>query len=493
VAALASGQLVTWSMTLAWALIVPRLLGPAGIGLIVTAWSVTSIFGILLGFGTKNYVVRAIVVERDQASALVATAMVLRLVLVPLFLAALFAYAQLAHYGRQGTLVLYLAGGATLLMLLAEPMQAAFQALERMEYLAISDVINKSVQGLVGIVLAILGFGAVGFAGCWMVMSGVVLVLDAIWLSRYVRIGLGASVRGLVRMAKGSVAYWAFGVFFMVYLWIDTAMLSLMTNSTVVGWYGVPTKLFQSAMVVPVLLATAWLPRLVEVFERTPERLRRAARTPIELVLVLGIPIAAAIATAAGPAIRILYGHAYSRAVPVMIILGLCVVPMYLNIMLSQVLIAAKRQIIWTWVMAGAMVFNPAINAVLITWTQARWGNGAIGAAISLVLTELLIAAVGVRIVGREVVAGMSGRLARAAAASAAMWVAAFALRPAGTTPSLAAGGLTFVAMAIALRVLTPSEVAAVRTRLRRAGRRLPGWLGRRLSASPSISRSTAS
>ncbi len=480
-AALSGGQLVTWTMTLAWTLVVPRLLGPAGMGLIVSAWSITGILAIALGFGTRNYLVRTMVVDPGDASRLVGTALVLRLLLSPLFLAAIVLYEQFADYGRDGTLVLHLAATATILTLLAEPLQAAFQAIERMEYLAYSDVINKSTQGLLGIVLAVMGFGAVGFAGCWMVMSGVVIALDVFWLRRYLRIDLRTSARRIARMAKESVAYWTFGLFFMVYLWIDAAMLSLMTSPQVVGWYGVPTKLFQTLMFVPVLLSTAWLPQLVSAFERAPEQLRRAARTPVELVLVLGFPIGAAVAVGARPLIHLFYGPAYDQAVPVLVILGLCIPPMYLNIILSQVLIAAKRQIAWTWVMAGATLVNPTVNAVLIPVTQHRFGNGAIGAAISLLVTELLIVTVGFAMAGRGVI-DRSGarRWGVAALASAAMCGVAFVTRGLGSVPSLAAGGLTFVLLATGLRLATPAEIAFLRDRL---GQRLP-LLRRRIAPS---------
>jgi O-antigen/teichoic acid export membrane protein len=470
--ALAGGQLVTWTMTLAWTVVVPRLLGPAGVGLIITAWSVTGLLAILLGFGTKNYLVRAIVVDRASAPGLVATGTVLRLLLVPLFMLVIGIWAHFAHYGHDGTLVLYLAAGATVLTLLAEPMQAAFQAIERMKYLAYSDVINKSVQGLLGIVLAVAGFGAVGFAGCWLVMSGIVLVLDALWLRPYVRLRLRTSAARLIGMAKESVAYWAFGLFFMIYLWIDTAMLSLMTNSTVVGWYGVPTKIFQTMMVVPVLLSTAWLPQLVNVFERSPRELQRAARVPVELAITLGLPIAGAIAVAAGPAIHLVYGPAYDKAVPVMMILGFCIPPMYLNIMLSQVLIAAKRQVLWTWVMAGATIVNPVINYLLIPLAQKRWHNGAIGASIALLITELLIVTVGFVMVGRGVInRRMIQRVFQTALATDAMCGVALALRQFGSLPSLAIGGLTFVGLAIVFRLVTPGEMAFVREQIRRIRR----------------------
>jgi PST family polysaccharide transporter len=485
-AALGTGQIVTWTMTCAWTLVVPRLIGPAGMGLIVSAWSITGILAIALGLGTRNYLVRAIVVDRSRATGLLATATVLRLLLSPLFLTAVVAYAQFAGDGPNGRLVLYLAAGATIFTLLAEPMQAAFQAIERMEYLAYSDVVSKSAQGLLGIALAVLGFGAVGFAGCWMVMSAVVILLDILWLRRYMRLEVRSNVKRLVSMVRESVSYWAFGLFFMVYLWIDAAMLSLLTNSTVVGWYGVPTKLFQTMMFVPVILSTAWLPRLVSAFEESPQKLHRLARTPIELVLLLGLPIAGAIAAAAGPIVHILYGAAYGNSVPVMVILGLCIPPMYLNIMFGQVLNAAKRQTVWTWAMVGATVVNPAANAVLIPVTQARFHNGAIGAAISLLVTELLIAGFGFAFLGRAVIARHAGRrLALTAVASIAMWSVAFVLRGLGTVPSLAAAGVTFVVLAAIFRLVTPEERRFVRDRLRRIARRLPDSLRRRMAPAP--------
>src|SRR4051794_3860350 len=127
-AVLAGGQLATWTATLGWTLVVPRVLGPAGMGLIVSAWSVTGILAILLGLGTRNYLVRAIVLDRFAIARLVATATVLRIALSPLFVAAIVLYAHAAGYGSQGRLALYLAGGATVLALLTEPIQAVFQA-----------------------------------------------------------------------------------------------------------------------------------------------------------------------------------------------------------------------------------------------------------------------------------------------------------------------------------------------------------------------------
>jgi len=431
------------------------------------------VFSILLGLGTRNYLVREIVVDRTQAPHLVGTGVVLRLLLAPVFAGAVIVYAQFANYGHDATLVLYLATVAAILTLLAEPMLAGFQAIEQMKYLAYSDVINKSAQGLIGIALVFLGFRAIGLTASMAVIAAVVFVLDAIWLRRFFPLDLRATFSRIFRMLRESVAYWAFGLFFMIYLWIDSMLLSLLTRSEVVGWYGVPMRLFQTLMFLPVLLSTAWLPRLVSAYEESPARLHKEARTPLELALLLSAPICAGTAILAAPAIHLLYGSAYDNSVPVMVILGLCLPPMYLNIMLNQVLVAAKRQVHWTWVMAGATVVNPLLNLALIPWTEHRYGNGAIGAGLSLLLTEALIVVAGFVIVGRDVLDRfILRRGALVAVAAAAMWGAAYLARPFGPVVAILVGVLTFAAVARVSGIVTAEQSELVRSAIRNRRRR---------------------
>jgi O-antigen/teichoic acid export membrane protein len=485
VGALASGQAVTWTMTLVWTLIVPRALGPVGLGLVVSALSVSGVLGIVLGLGTRNYVMREIVVRPQAGPKLVGTAIVMRIVLAPIVACGAVAFAQLAGYGHERAVVLYLAAAMTVLTLLAEPMQAAFQALERMQYLAYADIFNKSAQSLIGIALVLVGFKAVGVVANMAIIAGVMSLLLALWLRRFMHIDLRTNFRMITKVARESLAYWAFGVFGMVYLWIDTIMLSLMTSAQEVGWYGAPTRLFQTLMFLPVLLSTAWLPRLVAAHEEGGGHLLGTARKPLELVLVLSVPIAAGMAMAAGPLVDVVYGSAFSEAVPATVILAICIPPMYLNIMLSSVLLAAKRQVVWTWVMAAAAVANPIFNLVLIPATQRHYGNGAIGAALSLLLTEIVMVVFGFMMVGRHVFdRNAVKRCLLATLASGAMWGAAYAARPMGAAASLAAGIATFTVLVLALRIATPEEVAALQAGLGRLRKRLPANRGSATHAS---------
>jgi O-antigen/teichoic acid export membrane protein len=475
VTVLAGSQLITWTMTLAWTLVVPRALGPSGLGTIMAAWSITGILGVVLGLGTRNYLVRESVVRPGSASGLIGTALVLRVVLSPLLIVGAIVYGQLVGWGHDAEIVLYLAAAATIFVQIAEPLQAGFQSTERMEYLAYSDIISKSGQGLVGIVIVLLGFGTIGVTACWAVMTGVVVVLDLYWLRSFIRIDLRTNLQRMVSLAKASLPYWAFGVFFMLYLWIDFVMLSLLTSEEVVGWYAVPTRLFQTLMFLPVAVGTAWLPHFVRGFEEGDEKLKEAARQPIEIVLLLSLPIAALTAVEASPVIHFLYGSEYANSVPVMAILGLCIPAMYMNIMLSQVLIAMNRQASWTWVMAVTTIVNPLFNLALIPLTQNRYDNGAIGAAISLLLTEIVVVAAGIWLIGRRVFDAGSGRRAALGllAATAAGAAAYFTQGMIGWVASIAIGVLAFALAAAVLRLFTAGEIALMRQGLLRIAGKL--------------------
>jgi O-antigen/teichoic acid export membrane protein len=346
-----------------------------------------------------------------------------------------------------------------------------------MEYLAYSDVINKSAQGLLGILVVLAGFGVIGVMACWFVMTGVVVLLDVYWVRGLLRIDLHTNFNRMLRLARESLPYWAFGLFFMIYLWIDFVMLSLMTSTEEVGWYSVPTRLFQTMMFLPVVVATAFLPRFVRGFEEGGDRLRRSAQAPVELILLLSLPICASTVILARPVIDLLYGSAYHESIPVMVILGLCIPPMYLNIMLSQVLIAMNRQVMWTWVMAGTTVINPLFNLVLIPWTHDRFDNGAIGASISLFLTELICIWVGFAMIGRLVFdRGTLRRAVLVSVAAVAMWAVAYVSEPLLTTiPAYVAGLLTFVGASAAFRLFTREEIGMIGTGLDKFARKLPG------------------
>lgn len=463
------GQALTWMLTLAWTLFVPRLVGPGGMGLIVMAASISGIVVGLAGLGSRPMLVREIAADPSRAPQLLGTALVARagLALPCAGLTAL--YVHIAGFHGAQAAAIYLGAAMAALTLVAEVVQAALQAVERMGYLATGDVVNKGLQAGTAIPAALCGLGAIWLVAAQVAVTGVVAGLNMAWGRRFGAEWTITPTR-LRSFVQRSLAYWAYALFFTFYLWIDATMLTLMTPQQVVGWYGVPTRIFQTLMFLPVIFSTAWLPRLAAAYQRSPAQLKKAARTPIELVTVFSFPIAAGLALVARPLTLRLYGPAFEASIPVLEVLALALAPMYLNIVVNQVLVAANRQVVWTRAMLLASIVNPTMNLVLIRYFQEHNGNGAIGAALSMLGTELLIAALGVWVIRAHIDLRMMWRIARGAAATVAMSVVVWLAAPFGLTSEIAAGGVTFTAFAVLLRVISREEL----TELGRLADRVP-------------------
>jgi O-antigen/teichoic acid export membrane protein len=327
-----------------------------------------------------------------------------------------------------------------------------------MHYLAYADMLHKALLGILGIGLVVLGYKATAQVWLLVVLAFGLLAISWWWYRGYMSIDWKLHVGRAKAFLRGSLSFWAFSLFFTFYLWVDSAMLLNLTPHQVVGWYGVATKLFGALMAIPIILATAWLPRMVVAFEERPESLRAVARTPIEDGLILSLAVAVGAALTAAPIIRLLYGSAFMPAAPVLVILAFTVIPMFFNSMVFQVLVARRKQVVWTAAMIFATIVNPLLNLWLIPHFQRTQSNGAVGAAYALLVTEIVIAAAGLILVRGIVTLGTLARLGRAAAAVALMGAAVWVSGRFGLISQVLIGLIVFGGAAIAFRVPTPDE-----------------------------------
>ncbi len=173
---------------------------------------------------------------------------------------------------------------------------------------------------------------------------------------------------------------------------------------------------------------------------------------------MLSLPVCVGAVLVAAPLTRALYGPDFTELIPVFALLALCVPPMYLNIMANQLMIARNQQMVWTKMMALASLINPALNLVLIPYFQRTDGNGAIGAAIAMVITEVVLAVIGFFLVRDVFTRHLAMRVARAAVATALMaGLVVLGLR-AGLVVGILSGMVSFPVFAGFLGVLSATE-----------------------------------
>ncbi len=457
---LLGGQLTTWTLAATWTVVVPRQIGPTGMGQLVTMWASTGILIMVLGLGTRVLVVTEIARDPASVSRHVAAAIAARLILFIPGAALMAAYVHLAHFDQYQVLLLAVATVSMPFALANEVFQAAFQGLERMQYIAYLDVIYKTVLTAGSIVLVLLGFHVLSLvllgAGATVLVFGTSLH----WARRHFDLHWRVEPADVWRLAIASLPFWATTMFLTFYMWIDSVMLALLASPREVGWYGVSTKLFATLLFIPVIIGTATLARLTATHKSGLDAFRRELTPIVELTLVISLPIAAGTVVVAGPLVALLYGPAFGESASVLSILGLVIPATYLNIIVNQALVASGRQIAWTKVMAVSAVLNPLLNWIAIPAAHAAWQDAALGAAWSLVATEALMLGAGLYLLRGYIDPAAVWRVTKAGLAALTMGLAVYLARRYGLVLQVALGLVLFGALAFPLGLVRPQELA---------------------------------
>jgi O-antigen/teichoic acid export membrane protein len=155
--------------------------------------------------------------------------------------------------------------------------------------------------------------------------------------------------------------------------------------------------------------------------------------------------------------------------VPLVAILALHVPIVSVTIIVASCLMAMDKQ--WSWVKVGvaAAFLNPLINIPLIYLTEMSFNNGAIGAAVATVATEILMLLFGLALLPRWVL----GRPAlehgcRTVLAAAVMVLVIFSLRHLPLVALVSIGGAVYALSALGFKAITVGECEDLLIQLRR-------------------------
>lgn len=462
-AVLMAGQLITWALTMAFTIYVVRRIGPVGWGDFSIANALIALVTTVAALGIGTLMVRDMARDHSKAPSMIGAALLIRAAFSVPCLLAIGLVAVAAGYPMHTKLVIMVLSIGMVFQMLTGPVAAGFQAIEHMKYNSLSDVISKAIVSLISIALVLAHQGVVAISIVSTTASLLVLLLNLWWWRSYGRISLRVDWKLIRYLVVGGLPFWATGIFLTIYLYIDSVMLSFMTTPAVVGYYGVPTKLFSTLFFIPVILGTAIFPSLSRAYKHAPHDLNRIVRRSFNLLACLSIPIAVGGMVLAYPIIEQLYGPIFTPAAPVMVILAACVVPTYLNILTAQVLIATERQIVWTKVMAVACVLNPLINLGLITYYQNTHSNGAYGAALALLVTESLMMIAALILLPRGTI-GWSNLITvlKSCAAAALMAPVVWYTRYMFLGVPIALGAAVYLIAVVMLRALPKEDLAAI-------------------------------
>ena len=197
------------------------------------------------------------------------------------------------------------------------------------------------------------------------------------------------------------------------------------------------------------------------------------------------MPIGFGLAIVANPLVELIYQSQFPQSGPVLSVMSITLIFTYVATVLGRFLVASDLTNAWTLAMIAGITLAFPLNFVLIPWTEQMFGNGAIGGALRLLITEFLMAIFAMWMLPSGTLTRENASVAlRIFAAGGVMVAACWFVRDMFIAIPVLVGMVTYTLMILLLRVLKPEDMdmvlnatrgALAALRLRPGGSRAPG------------------
>lgn len=465
---LLSVQGVTWASSFINVAVLPRFLGAEQFGFGATAWTAVAIATLLAGFGSSNLVVKETARDPGSARSLVLDAAIIRLS-IWLAICAAVAWPLLLYIDSNVLLaVLGLSAVFGLVALIQDAILAGLQGLERMGRASTLLAVLSFGGNCASVVILLLGGGIVAITAGTVITATLGLMVICKVFRATAPAAANVSGARLKRMLAAGPPYLAWDLGLKLYGSIDMLLLSLLVGASSVGSYALAYRVVGIPIFITTIITMAVYPSLSASANTDDAWFRKVVGNAARLVVLVTAPMSAGIALLSPQVVDLLSGNDFHRAALLIAILAAHIPLAALHTILGMALFAKDRQrrmaiLAWT-----AAVVNLAGNLILIPLAGHAWGEGAIGAAIGTVGTEVFM---GVWIWKWSLAfvdwKALLSNIVRAGSATIVMGAAAFAALPLGFLYAIASGALVY---GVACLLTGAISAAELRRTLRHVG-----------------------
>lgn len=455
-----ASQVITWSATLGLTAALGRSLGDAGFGELYLALSFGMIFSVLVEFGLDQQLVRAVAREHSVAGEYLVNSLAIKVVLAGIAYTIIIVLIQVLGYPPQVKLTIAVYGVTVLFNGISSSLTAVYQGLERVLHSAMGTVIEKVLVAVISLILLSQGFGIAAIAGAFVAGSAIGATWKGLFLARMAPVRAPVELRTVRRLIAGALPFFLYWVLGAIYYRIDVVLLSKLTDTTAVGWYGAAYRLFDTLVFLPGIVSTVVMfPILARLAATSHPDLRLALSKGLEVMVMLGVPICTGLFVLAEPIIRFIYGRPeFLPAVPALRLLTIGLFFLYVNSVLGVALVSLNQERKMTTVAALATVFNLGLNWLLIPHFQH------IAAAAVTAATEFLIFSYLCFCMPRGLLARTTLIvLAKASLAAIVMTMVLEALASQSVVLLVPIGGLVYCACGCILRLVPADDVRRFR------------------------------
>ena len=347
-------------------IMITRYLGAEGLGQYSFIFSFVGLFFIFSDFGLTPMMTKDLAKDFSDINKYASNVLTLKLILT---LASLLIYCgSLLFIGKENLfLALILAGFIEVSNKIFSFSKSILRVQHNGKVIALVNV-GERLIALIGafIVLPITGdlfwFVFVLFIS-YMVKS----VVSYLSVKDYFDFSFTLNWKFLLDLLKKGYPFMFIGIFAIIYVRMDTVMLSFLKNDEVVGWYNAGYKLINVFNMFPALLLTFGFPLFSQYFaEDNKKALKNLFKKLIQISLIVIIPIAIIVFIFGQRIINLIYGINTIEAANAFNILIVADIFIYLTMIMGRLISAADKQKLFMKIAGVGAIINIVLNFILI-------------------------------------------------------------------------------------------------------------------------------
>jgi O-antigen/teichoic acid export membrane protein len=454
---------------LVFASILFRILGPTNAGDYYYAIAVFGWFDIITNFGLDVYLMREAGRDREHARQFFNQTSLLRYGLIVICIPLLITFLLIRQSASETldpavlwTITLFYVGlipGS-----LSKGLTSLFYAFERAEYPAAVTTITTICRVIFGLIVLLVGYGAVGLAAVSIVTNVITLGVLYAAARRFLGVGnsSGAPVerRSVGPIVRQSLPLMLNHLLATIFFQIDIIILEWYWGTQQVGLYRTAYSWLLAINVIPAFFTQALMPIMSRQWKENPAALKRSYMLGLKLLTSIAFPAAVVFTFMAEVLTRILGGSAYLPDGAIALQIMIWSIPVgWMNSLTQYALIAVELQRRITVAFIIAVGFNIFSNLILIPtygYRAAALTTIASEAALFIPFAMLMQQAFIQRGLGSI---GWLRLLWRQATAAVGMLVVVGVLWGLQPLLALAAGSSVYLAVLVVLRPLSAEEI----------------------------------
>ena len=379
-------HIVTMILGLIFTVSLARCFGDVAFGKYSFALAFTALFAVLMDLGFNQLTIREVARDKTLAKKYMGNILIIKLFLSLIFFALIFAAVNLMQYPADTKTIVYIFGAYTVLSSFGGLFRAVFHAFEKMEYESLLTIIQQVIVVSIGLTLLFLGYNLIQVVSVFL-LGGVINVVFSliVTVKKFVKPEFELDFNFWKTLIINAIPFGLTAIFVIIYVRIDTVMLSMMVGDAPVGWYNAAVTLILGLTFIPGVFLGAVFPVFSRFYTSSIDSLKNAYEKAFKYLFIILFPIAIGTTLLADKFILVIYGEQFIHSIIALQILIWWNVLGALNWLLGITLQSINKQKLFAVSTGIGAILNVVLNLFLIPIMSY------VGASITTIITEIIL------------------------------------------------------------------------------------------------------